>query len=497
MESKKRSLSQRIGESGEAYIKYWATKNSFSASKFENDYGYDFTFMGFNKIKEHEIVNGINFLAQCKTTESDGSKYVKIDRSDAGLYLSSSTPFCILAVELNTETVAFRFGDKELVDKLVGFINSANDTLCLSIKSEFTVGPNFSAESKKYAHHNYYSRLKTYIAQKLLEAKAPGIKLSVFNDEGGTDLFVESEWITNVLNPKTIFNHDKKSEIFINSEVAQIFSDYYPGFRSLLIAGSVGLDSKISGSVSGSVAPSISYPHDSNICFRTKSGFTFVAAPCEEIEGQHVHKVSFVVEDAILPIIYCKEDLNAFTDILVNDELFINDHSFCKVSEFESLQCFFQSFCDVNILNEAGIHECAKVHASDLKDDHLYITVSLIARLMEHKNIVKDFVIHGNEAFDRSKATGVLPIIFQIKSQKYVAKATASFDLFTYDGYIVGLGGVEIKNIKIEAFKYESRNIDLPELWLHTDFPVVPLGIAGSKIKTTSVGELPYEIDID
>ena len=115
--AKKRSLYQRIGETGEALVKLWASRNNLSANKIENDFEFDFVVQHFKAHGRNQIASGIFFLAQYKASEQKNAKYLKITRDYAFLYLSSSMPFHILSVNNDTERILFRFGFTKLKEK--------------------------------------------------------------------------------------------------------------------------------------------------------------------------------------------------------------------------------------------------------------------------------------------------------------------------------------------------------------------------------------------
>ena len=127
---KHRSLAQRIGEEGEALFALWATRNGLISNKSEKDYGIDFWCQ---RTLESEtpgitIVGNTLFGVQVKATQGKSRKRVRIDRGDAEVFLNLKTPFCLCAVDLENDTVYFRFRDKKLVDEIVAFLSSEKQT---------------------------------------------------------------------------------------------------------------------------------------------------------------------------------------------------------------------------------------------------------------------------------------------------------------------------------------------------------------------------------
>ena len=266
MENKKRSLAQRIGETGEALVKLWASKNLLSANKLDNDYGFDFLLQHFHPQGKHEIHTGLWFMAQCKATESDEQKYVKLDREDAYLYLSASIPVCLLSVDNKSEQVRFRFIDQELIDELIYFVNSKNDTKSFNIDKYF-----FGLESlqdciKEHATSHATQKLKVYAANKLLKAFSQDIQIGTFTTDDNFTIHLKSKWITSIINPDSLF-HDmsKSADDVIDFNIIQILKDYLPAFNALSISGSIGVQNEMSASNAKNITTCISYPHKGDL----------------------------------------------------------------------------------------------------------------------------------------------------------------------------------------------------------------------------------------
>lgn len=202
--AKKRSLSQRIGETGEALVKLWASRNNLSANKIENDFGFDFVIQHFKSHGRNQIASGIFFLAQCKASEQENTEYLKITRDDAFLYLSSSMPFCILSVNNNEDKVLFRFNDIDLVDQLVELVHdSSNESLNLKIDSFYDTNE-LEDQIFKKANSAITNDLKIYTVKKLIERFSPGIRIKSIHSEKRKYLLLNPRWVTSIINPDSI-----------------------------------------------------------------------------------------------------------------------------------------------------------------------------------------------------------------------------------------------------------------------------------------------------
>ena len=137
---KRRSLSQRIGEEGEAKFVVWAIKNNLSPKKLIPDYGIDYYCQVLSPISnEIEEVSGEILAVFIRSTEGKNRKRIKIDRLDAENALRTQAPFCFIGMDLRSGLIYYRFLDETFIRILHKFLTSSNNSLTLRF-NEFSSG---------------------------------------------------------------------------------------------------------------------------------------------------------------------------------------------------------------------------------------------------------------------------------------------------------------------------------------------------------------------
>jgi len=189
------------------------------------------------------------------------------------------------------------------------------------------------------------------------------------------------------------------------------------------------------------------------------------------------------------------DDIIAFNSIIDSKEFYINGHQFCGLSTDHPLSTFFETCNDVLELKNLGIVEYGQIPASDLNDYNTFLTVKLISALAKKNRIVNDFALSQNNDFVKRPQKGRIPIVFQIRNQKYVAKVEASFDIFLEEEMVIGMGNFRPVSIQFEAFELKKRNILVPELWLNPNFPIIPLGLEKNTSIQFSFEDWPFDIE--
>lgn len=504
MENKKRSLAQRIGETGEALVRLWASRNCLSANKIDNDYGFDFTLQHFKPHGKHQIHTGLWFLAQCKATEQDTQKYVKLEKSDAFLYLSASVQFCLLSVDSNTDSIKFRFIDKELVDKLIVFINSSNDSLNLNIEEQFYETKLLQKQIKTHANSSATHKLKVYIARKLLSELAPDLSICTSTTDDDYIVHLESNWLTTVINPDLLFSKGLKSpEYVIDFNVVEILRKYLPSFNVLSISGSIGTGSVLSGHNSENSTKCITYPHKGDVSYRTKLGFVLTAGPCTKENGQHIHKVKFELKPSPYSYAECREDCLAFGEIFDQKKLAIDGHVLISdLSAWNELESFFFISKEISNAISTGIFEFPGLHACDIDSHEVSVTIGIITSIVNRKTLspwFPGFLFNCTdtpiEELEEIQCTGSVPLVFSLKQNNYIAWLACTFSWLLENGMkqIIGFKINQISGVDIGELDWKERGISIPELWLESSWPAIPLDTEYKKVKHINE-DRPYSI---
>lgn len=497
MPNKKRSLAQRIGETGEALVRLWASRNFLSANKLGNDYGFDFTLQHFKPHGSHQIHTGLWFLAQCKATEKENPNYVKIERSDAYLYLSASVQFCLLSVNNKSDVVKFRFIDQELVDKLINFIHSNNETINLNIDNWFYETDQLQDHIKSYANSFATQKLKIYTAKKLLSKFSPDITVKTITTDEDAIVHLDSKWLTTVINPDLLFDKETKStDDIIDFNVVEILNKYLPSFNVVSISGSIGNGHVLSGFNSKNKTMCISYPHKGDVSYRTKSGFVLTAGPCIKENGQHIHKMKFEVKPSPYCLSECRDDCLAFEEMFEQKQLAIDNHVLIPdLGTWKKLEAFLFIAKEVSNAISTGIFEFPGLQACDIDNQEISITIGIITTIINKKTLspwFPGFLFNCTktpiEDLEEITGTGRVPLAFSIKQNKYISWLASSYSwLFDKNqNQIIGFKLNQISSVEINKLEWEEREILLPELWLESSWPGIPLGNQYTKVNFTT-----------
>lgn len=497
MSNKKRSLAQRIGETGEALVKLWASRNFLSANKLDNDYGFDFILQHFKPYGKHQIHTGLWFLSQCKAIEEEKPKYVKIERTDAYLYLSASVPFCLVSVNNKSEAVKYRFIDQVLVDKLIDFIHSNNETINLNIDDWFYETAQLQDHIKSYTNNFATQKLKIYTAKKLLNKFSPDITVKTFTTDEYAIVHLDSKWLTTVINPDLLFDKETKSiDDIIDFNVVEILNKYLPSFNVVSITGSIGTDRVLSAFNSKIKTMCISYPHKGEVSYRTKSGFVLTAGPCIKENGQHIHKVKFEVKPSPYSLSECRDDCLAFEEMFKKKQLAIDNHVLIPdLRTWKKLEEFLFIAKEISNAINTGIFEFPGLQACDIDNRETSITIGVITTLINKKTLAPwfpGFLFNCTqtpiEDLEEITRTGRVPLAFSIKQNKYIAWLASSYSWLFYknQNQIIGFKINQISSVEINKLEWKEREILLPELWLESSWPGIPLSNQYTKVNFTN-----------
>ncbi|GGK80584.1 DUF4365 domain-containing protein [Amphritea balenae] len=500
--SKVKSKPQKIGEAGEGLVRYWAPMNMHSANKFENDYGFDFTFQQFTNNGDQQIATGAFFVVQCKSTTSKNKyKYVTLDKSDIILHLYSNIPVCLLGVDIDKKDVRHLFLDKNLVNKYLDFLNSDSKTLSLNFYTDLNDESEFITNSKSHTQPGFSLTLRSHIINSLIRKYAPGTKLSVSEDSGQTQLNIESPFLTKIVNPNHLFGAPRKDEIndIINKNVLDILKQYYPDFNSLHLYGAVGSDSTISFGEQKTKA--ITYPHSKFIEYRMKCGLTFRFGPCETTQdGKHTHSSSFTVSDSSFPLFSCQSDVNLFGSYKSSSSLCLNDHLMIqkikKWEELNSLLLVLKEVIDAFIISPEWFHD---LYLSELNSPENYYSYALLSSLVKkEQNLFPEFTLEPESQSNSLKkvhSTGTVPIVFKINNQPKIANIKCNFTYVLNDNDVItGIGIGKAKSFQVLDLDWPADEIYAPEIWAFKNWPAIPMfGKTSIEFKDTD-RTLPFEI---
>lgn len=129
-----RSLAQRIGKKGETIFEQWAVDRRLTANKVSDDYGIDYFCQVTKPLSNgNETLTGALLAVQVKSVDGQGRKRIKLSREDVENIIRIEAPFCLIAINVGSITVHYRFLDEEFLRKLHDFFRSDNKTITFSL----------------------------------------------------------------------------------------------------------------------------------------------------------------------------------------------------------------------------------------------------------------------------------------------------------------------------------------------------------------------------
>ncbi len=134
--TKRISRNQDAGNRGETDFQAWASQMGLYPTKITPDHGIDFVCQIRGEFTEElsAEMHG-DFLAVSVRSTTQDSDIVKIDRNDAKLYFTASSPFVVAIVkradELAREKVAIKFLDTIFIEELANFLLGQHKSLTL------------------------------------------------------------------------------------------------------------------------------------------------------------------------------------------------------------------------------------------------------------------------------------------------------------------------------------------------------------------------------
>ena len=284
--------------------------------------------------------------------------------------------------------------------------------------------------------------------------------------------------------------------------MVKILQEYLPSFDAISISGEVGTSNAISANKGKKSTVAISYPIDGDIAYRMKSGFVFAAGPCIEKDGQHVHECHFELKKSEFCLVDCHRDCETMSEIYTKKSLSINGHCFIpNLESWKEIDSLFWLCDGIYKAHKTALFDFSDIYAFDLNSEEISKTLIILTGIITSKNgksVFPGFTFETVSTLDeiiKDKYSGIIPLVFSVKGQKYLAKLEANYSWLINKNTrtIIGFELEEIRNIDIAKFEWDVRDILIPELWLVKEWPGIP--ITGAQIKVSfDDEERPYSI---
>jgi hypothetical protein len=492
MNHKKRVRAQLIGQTGEGDFLRWANRNQLNVTKWSYDYGFDFLAQYINGT--HATSQFLN--VQCKSNENKNEiKCAIIEKDDVLSYLSSNCPVILAGIDTSNSTVYPCILDEALSRELIDFYKSSNASHGIKF-STLDKSATFSNDLSKACSSFYLMELRTKNAEYIIGNKA---KVSANVTPNGTIVVLDTRFITELIDPNVVFNSEMPSSgNVLDVSVIQALKLVNLEATSIGIRGRP-YDTVSIGSINGCAeTTAFVYSYKGNICYRMKCGICISAGPCYKKGGRHYHDYSITFEQSLFGIVDCFKDYEALESIIANKKISIDGHELMSNQMNDNgLESAFKYIENILRADEKNIVSFAGVTLNSINNKKLYISISLICRLILNDDI-SDLIpgayittVEGNKSEEindliRVKKNGVIHIGITVANKTYVAKIACDYNDLILNDLIVGVE--PIKTISIEIFEDAELGIlDYPVMWIYKGLPSIIL-----KYEDANIDQIEY-----
>jgi hypothetical protein len=216
--AKRRSLSQKLGRTGELIFEKWATEHGFTANKSEDDFGIDFFCQQLRSLSRRiEEITGVVFAVQARATSRPARPCVVLQRDDVETALRVNAPFCLVAVSLDTEGVSFRFLDTTLLEEWTSFLKSEKKTHRHYVERMRVGAAEFARGLERVSSPGFRHMIEESKAKARLEAALPQAVLEVRGGSRGFTL-VTVPMLSAIFHLADTNSHEDAMRLFFTPE---------------------------------------------------------------------------------------------------------------------------------------------------------------------------------------------------------------------------------------------------------------------------------------
>lgn len=314
--TKKRSQSQRIGSLGESLFQTFCEQNYLIPNKPEQDFGFDFLCqidLAKNLAELGQIAGTIIGFSVRSTITSDGK--IKLTRADAECLLAAEFPTGLALVKLHETDpceIFFRLLDEDFTSELYAFVASRKKVKHFVLK-DLLPGAKIREEVKRASVSGFVERSRLAATKQRAEPVIGAVHIEIRRDSSGQETLVTALDLYKYFEQKT--DSDKLS--------LHMATFGAPRFRSqrlrdlalkerlmgnlarlpqpYVLTGFV-MDEPVIAQVSNSdAAATIRLSHTGNehhVGYVHEAGFALTISTRKKRDGQYVHEMDTLVDDA-------------------------------------------------------------------------------------------------------------------------------------------------------------------------------------------------------
>jgi hypothetical protein len=517
--AKRRSLSQKLGRTGELIFAKWATEHGFTTNKSEDDFGIDFFCQQLKPLSRRiEEVTGVVFAVQARATSRPARPCVVLERDDVETALRVNAPFCLVAVLLNTEEISFRFLDTALLEEWTSFLKSDKKTYRHYIERMQSGTTAFVRGLEQVSSPGFRHMIEESKAKARLEAALPQAVLEVRGGPRGFTL-VTVPVLSAIFHLADTNSHEDAMRLFFTPEPFETSFESalkrFPVHEPLkAVAGLSTGPMVVMGEAETSVrlfverhgqreeAAFLERRIGDVRAYIARSGLVIEISDAREDKATghfHHHCSSFVVQQGasnllasgdlpFLKLLHPGAQLNEVGRDGLSIEMFNAQHLGAAVEAVEKV------FAALKIpLDEA--------YLADFNDPEFGRKVGFLDAVLDRETstpIIPTFIIGvpESETLDEHQwrpGTYRVPVVLNLKGRAVVVWLEGEADGYLYEGVIHGFRFKSASFVRADANFPEHPSVKGIEAWIYEDWPALPLSDPpASSFNATKHGSLPF-----
>jgi hypothetical protein len=509
--SKRRTRSQCIGAIGETIAQEWMLDVHLVPNKVGYDYGLDFLCQIMRPLSSgQEEATGQMIAVQVRTVSGQSRKRIRMDRVDAETAIRVQMPFCLLAVEVSTRQVHFRLMDFDFLAELSEFVHSDRQSITFRIGDLHRDSNVFRSELQVVARPSYQQRLRLLKASLDIQSIVPEGRIEMYFSEKGEVTLVSVPWVTSLFRVEAgvqsdvadiFFKQGKlpppgSSDFRLRPEVEQV-SNLVNGpiyFFGKLEAESEMIVDGPSGRQSCTVAHRKIGDEHADIF---PSGLILSTSERRWVDRSWVHQLRHSITDEnVVSLGNVRSGKSFLRELRAGRRIGHDMNSMLQVETWGALQYLGP---DVEALEEAcsvlGV-SLEEVYLKDLENEECLGCVDVIRALQSGiaiGRLVPGFVLGPGAEQEYSdqywRAAGYrMPIVANFKTQGVVVWVEGEGEAYVCADVICGFRPKTTKGWVVEVRQGRFLKSLMPEVWLSTDWPPIPLFSRPEAVPRSFVG---------
>lgn len=518
---KLRSRSQRIGELGENLFRAWAVERSLSPTKPEFDYGIDFFCSVFRQATGRaEALTGTVLSVQVRSTETEGTHRVVLDRADAETALRIDGPYALVGVDTASKEVRFRFMDEAMVAELHEFLQNDHDSHSWTFASMDAGDDRFAELLASARRLAFQQRLRWVRAKLNVAAVVPGSRLSFAQDENRGVVLVKTPVITEAfaVSPaqqdeaaRIVFEEgrppDDPTVVSLHPEILAL-GDLIDG--RICVIGPIERQGQLA--VEGPGVPRVTIP----VGIRTigdefgyvlQTGLYLVISEVRERGSLHVHEFKHGIAKAnAVKLSDAGDELQFLKGLREGSSIVLDSGAPIPLDHWGSLKYLGH---DLEALEEVFKHlgmSLDGMRLADAAQPELLMATGVIHAFLGGigiESIFPGFVyedaVDGDLQDQNWAPCGFrVPIVMNLRASGVIIWVVGEGSVYKADDQICGFRAERQERWDIEMRDKPFDEVTVPELWLYRDWPPIPLDIhhRGQSVALQYNKQLPFDGEI-